>query len=98
MTNQPNRNQLFLDLFTAADAVLGASMEEQDVRKLRELLATGLVKVRIECVIDEQGAAEVIGSITQEGKKPGVLFHLTNRREPDEQKRIIEPGAFTHSL
>jgi len=87
-------NQLFLDLFAAADAVLGASMREQDVKKLRELLATGLVKVHIECVINQHGAAEVIGTITQPGRTTGTLFHLSKRDEVEE-KTLIEPRAFT---
>jgi hypothetical protein len=95
MTNQTN--QLMLDLFLAADAVLGAAMSKDDVGKLREVLATGLVQVHVELVIDERGASGVIGRISQPGRKTGTLFHLTKRDEPEE-KTIIEPSAFTHLL
>jgi len=91
------KNQLFLDLFTAADAVLGASVSEKDLRKLRELLTTGLVKVHVELTIDQRGASEVVGRISQSGRKTGTLFHFTKRDEAEE-KRIIRPNGFTHSL
>jgi hypothetical protein len=45
------------------------------------------------------GAAEVIGTVARADSDPLTLFHL-HRGEgaAGERKRIIDPGAFTHSL
>jgi hypothetical protein len=88
-----------LDLFLAADAVIGNVLSQEDVTKLRELLATGKVEVRVTCLMNQHGAAEVIGTVARADSDPLTLFHL-HRGEgaARESKRIIEPGAFTHTL